>query len=172
MTQSSTIADPAESPERSDATIVMAATASGATADHREADQDAATDLSSPFAAQPPRRHSELLTAWLLLLLDGGATHCYELHRALERHRLNIDVSAVYRMLRRLERERCVESGWTGSARGPRRRSYRLTAKGRRRLEEIAALLNDLHDTFARVRVHTGTPPPANPTVVQPKEER
>lgn len=170
MTRSSTLADPAaiaEGTMRSDATIVTAATASAAKPDDREADQDAATELSAAFAPQPPRRHTELLTVWLLLLLDSGATHGYELHRALDAHRLNIDASAVYRALRRLERERCAESGWTGSAAGPRRRSYRLTAKGRRRLDEIAALVGDLHDTFARVRAHT-----APLTDVQPTEER
>ena len=154
----------------SDATIVTATTACGVKPADREAAQDAATDGSSAFAAQPPRRHSELLTAWLLLLLDAGATHGYQLHQALDAHRLNIDPSAVYRTLRRLERERCAESGWTDSTHGPRRRSYRLTAKGRRRLDEIAALLGDLHDTFARVRAHTRTPHAAD--AQPPKEQR
>lgn len=170
-----TLADPPETREGtigSDATIVTAATASAAKPADREPDRDAATDVSSPFAAQPPRRHTELLTAWLLLLLDAGGTHGYQLHRALEAQRLNIDPSAVYRTLRRLERERCVESCWTDSAAGPRRRSYRLTAEGRRALDEIAARLGDLHDTFPRVRAHTRTPHAANPTDAQPPKEK
>ncbi len=87
----------------------------------------------------------------MLLLLDSGATYGYELRRELDAHRLKIDPSVLYRTLRKLESDGWVESRWMNSVAGPRRRFYRLTAKGRRKLEEIAALITtirDVHDAF------------------------
>ncbi len=86
------------------------------------------------------------MTAWLLLLLDRGASYGYELRRDLDAHRLSVDPSVLYRSLRKLERDGWVESRWLQSAAGPRRRLYRLTAKGRRNLDDIAALIADIRD--------------------------
>ena len=95
---------------------------------------------------QPLRPHRELTTAWLLLLLDSGASYGYELRRELDAHHLSVDPSVVYRTLRKLESEGLVASRWMQSASGPRRRFYRLTAKGRRQLDEIAAVITDIRD--------------------------
>lgn len=57
----------------------------------------------------------------------------------------------MYRILRAMERDGLVESQWTPSEVGPRRRLYRLTADGRRGLAATAALIGrerDLHDAF------------------------
>lgn len=86
------------------------------------------------------------MTAWLLLLLDGGASYGYDLRRELAASDLQIDPSVMYRALRRLEREGLVESRWTRSDTGPRRRLYRLRAKGRRRLDQIAVLIGEIRD--------------------------
>jgi PadR family transcriptional regulator PadR len=86
------------------------------------------------------------MTAWLLLLLESGASYGYELRRALSATKLEIDPSVVYRALRRLERDGLVESRWTRSDSGPRRRLYRLRTKGRRQLDEIAALIVEIRD--------------------------
>ncbi len=100
-----------------------------------------------------------LLTGWLLLLLEDGACHGYELRRRIAAHRVDADRSIVYRMLRRLERDGCVESGWTESVSGPRRRLYRLTPRGRLRLEEterrIEAVRN-VQEEFMRARERAG----------------
>lgn len=96
--------------------------------------------------ARSLRPHRELTTAWLLLLLDGGASYGYELRRELDAHRLDVDPSVVYRTLRKLEHDGWVASRWTQSSTGPRRRFYRLTAEGHRRLDEIAALIADIRD--------------------------
>jgi len=93
----------------------------------------------------------ELLTAWLLLLLDSGATHGYEMARQLEAQCLHVDVSYVYRTLRKLERDGYADSQWTESAIGPRRRLYRLNAVGRSKLlqsAELIAAVRDLHERF------------------------
>lgn len=82
----------------------------------------------------------ELLAGWLLLLLlDAEMSYGYGLRRALDEHEVSADPGAMYRVLRRLEREGGVRSGWARSAAGPRRRVYRLTDDGRRRLAELAS---------------------------------
>ncbi len=94
-----------------------------------------------------------MLTAWLLLLLDDGATYGYELRRELRAHQLEIDPGTVYRRLRKLESDGWVQSRWMGSVAGPRRRFYRVTPAGRRTLDEIAGLITavrDTHDSFLR----------------------
>jgi len=93
------------------------------------------------------------MTAWLLLLLDGGATYGYDLRRELDALQLSIDPAYIYRTLRKLERDGWVQSRWMKSVAGPRRRFYRLTTKGRRNLDEIAGLIaafRDLNEAFLR----------------------
>lgn len=119
------------------------------------ADRDAG-DVTCPSPAsshEALRPDKELLAAWLLLLLGDGASYGYELRREMRARRLQIDSGNLYRWLRRLEREGSVQSWWTGSEVGPRRRAYRLTAKGRRRLDEIAGLISRMRenqDAFLR----------------------
>lgn len=91
--------------------------------------------------------------AWVLLLLDDQATYGYELRRQLAWHHLSTDPASLYRLLRQLERDGLLESRWMRPAGGPRRRLYRLTPDGRRNLDEIAGLIDDLrdvHDRFLR----------------------
>lgn len=104
----------------------------------------------APQALRPDR---DLLEAWLLLLLHEGTSHGYELRREIRGRRLRIDSGNLYRWLRRLEGEGLVHSRWTQSAVGPQRRSYRLTANGRRALAESAAVISrtrDNQDAFLR----------------------
>lgn len=86
------------------------------------------------------------MTAWLLLLLDSGASYGYELRRELDAHRLVVDPSVLYRALRKLERDGVVQSRWMKSEAGPQRRFYRLTAKGRQELADISALIAQIRD--------------------------
>ena len=107
------------------------------------------------------RPHKELLVAWLLLRLDAGPTYGYELRRALETHQLTTDAGTMYRMLGRLEGATWVQSRWLSSTIGPKRRFYRLTANGRRNLDEIAELIaaiRDSHDTYLRAYEHQHAP--------------
>lgn len=109
------------------------------------------TSTPAPDPPRPLRPHKELLTAWLLLLLDTGASYGYELRRELDAHHLVVDPSVLYRALRKLERDGAVQSRWMKSEAGPRRRFYRLTAKGRQELADTSALIaeiRDLNETF------------------------
>src|SRR5436305_15343788 len=79
----------------------------------------------------------------LLLLLRERPMHGYELIERLPD--LNggerIDVGNLYRFLRALEGEGIVESEWRADLPGPAKRTYTLTAAGRRLLERWAEAL-------------------------------
>lgn len=111
----------------------------------------------APSAQQSLRPHKELLAGWLLLQLDAGATYGYDLRRAFDALRLSPDPGALYRMLRRMEADKWVQSRWMSPAAGPRRRFYRLTSRGRRNLDEIARLIatiRDAHDSYLGAYEH------------------
>ncbi|HEV2785553.1 MAG TPA: helix-turn-helix transcriptional regulator [Solirubrobacteraceae bacterium] len=93
------------------------------------------------------RLERELLAAWLLLLLDGGASYGYGLRRRLERHGIDVEPAGMYRALRQLERDGWLESRWLAPADGPARHFYRLTRRGRRNLDEVARMITRIHDT-------------------------
>lgn len=92
-----------------------------------------------------------LLDGWLLLMLRDGESYGRALVGCLLDRGVSIESHHAYRRLRALDVEGAVASRWTASDAGPRRRSYRLTAKGRRRLSELAANLtasSQLHERF------------------------
>lgn len=110
---------------------------------------------SAPAAGPglPVRLERELLAAWLLLLLDRAPSYGYGLRRALEHHGVDVEPAGMYRALRQLERDGWLESRWLAPADGPARHFYRLTRRGRRNLDDIAGLIqriHDAHDTFMR----------------------
>lgn len=120
----------------------------------------AAPDAPLPAPSRPLRPHKELLVGWLLLQLDAGATYGYDLRRAFEALRLSPDPGAMYRMLRRLEADKWVQSRWMSAAAGPRRRFYRPTGRGRRNLDEIAqliAVIRDAHEQYLHAYEHART---------------
>ncbi len=115
--------------------------------------------LARPPASRQPSR--ELLTAWLLLLLDRKATHGYELRRQLVASGVQTEAGAMYRTLRRLETEGRAASTWEESDAGPRRRLYQVTAKGRDDLGELVeaiTITRDVHAAFLEVhQAHAAT---------------
>jgi PadR family transcriptional regulator, regulatory protein PadR len=80
--------------------------------------------------------------AVLLLLLERPA-HGYELLDALPplTGETRVDMGNLYRVLRALEEDGLVRSEWEADAPGPARRTYELTADGRRLLDEWASAL-------------------------------
>ena len=80
----------------------------------------------------------------LYLLARGDAQYGYELMAHLQEGKLTdseIDVGAVYRTLRTLERAGCVVSHWEPGPGGPNRRMYAITPVGRQHLNDWAAVL-------------------------------
>jgi len=79
----------------------------------------------------------------LLLLLRERPAHGYELLEALPTviGEARVDMGNLYRVLRALEEDGLVSSEWEADAPGPAKRTYRLTAEGRRLLDEWADAL-------------------------------
>ena len=88
-------------------------------------------------------RVERFLEPALLLLLAEQSAHGYELvDRAAELvPGERPELGGLYRVLRALEEDGLVRSEWHADAPGPARRTYELTAAGRRLLDEWAAAL-------------------------------
>ncbi len=89
--------------------------------------------------------------AHLLLLLAEQPRHGYELAESLRMSEFEgITTSTVYRELAKLEEDGLVQSFWEASqTRGPARRVYELTTKGRKALGACAVAADDLSGTLA-----------------------
>ena len=89
----------------------------------------------------------------LFLLRRKGRAHGYELATDVRQHALTdaeIEVSALYRTLRQLERNGCVTSAWDVEGSGPARRLYELTPRGREHLEEWLTVLAHMSQSMSR----------------------
>jgi PadR family transcriptional regulator, regulatory protein PadR len=83
--------------------------------------------------AQALKGHLDVL---LLATLEAGPRHGYAVRLALRDGsggRFDLPTGTIYPALHRLERAGLITGSWS-AADGRRRRSYRLTAEGRRRL--------------------------------------
>jgi DNA-binding PadR family transcriptional regulator len=108
---------------------------------------------TSSSRARALRLGQDVRIAWILLLLERGPSYGYALTRELDAQGVDADSPATYRILRRLDDAGWVSSTWTGSSRGPQRRSYELTARGRHALRDLATLIaatRDVQDQFLR----------------------
>jgi PadR family transcriptional regulator, regulatory protein PadR len=90
----------------------------------------------------------------LFLLQRKGRSHGYELAADLRKYALTdaeIEVSALYRTLRQLERNDCVTSEWEVEGSGPARRRYALTPRGEEHLREWITVLEHISRSMARL---------------------
>ena len=101
----------------------------------------------------------------LLFLLDRkGRSYGYELAGELREHALTdseIEIAALYKTLRQLEKNDCVTSAWDTAAGGPARRVYSLTSHGREHLEEWVVVLDHMSKAMARFVLKSRTAPAA-----------
>jgi poly-beta-hydroxybutyrate-responsive repressor len=88
----------------------------------------------------------------LLLLLRERPAHGYELLEQLPEvtGEGRVDMGNLYRVLRALEEDGLVTSRWEAGEPGPAKRTYELTAAGRRLLDEWAAALRRSRDRIDR----------------------
>jgi len=80
----------------------------------------------------------------LYLLCQHGTTYGYQILEEIPAVAMTdseIDVGAVYRVLRTLEQAGCVTSHWEPGPGGPNRRVYKVTRVGRQHLEDWASVL-------------------------------
>jgi PadR family transcriptional regulator, regulatory protein PadR len=88
----------------------------------------------------------------VLSVLEGGALHGYEIARRIERATggsLRFTLAALYPLLYRMEAQRRIQGSWETSPGGRRRRCYRLTPAGRKKL---APLRREWSELFAALR--------------------
>lgn len=100
--------------------------------------------------------------AFLLLALEQSPSHGYELIRRMTAFGFEaIDGGGVYRILRQLEADGLVGSGWVTSSQGPARREYALTDAGRAYLGAWAVSLRE--SQFMLDQFFSLHPPPRPP---------
>lgn len=76
----------------------------------------------------------------ILSVLEGGALHGYELARRIEqqtRGALRFTLASLYPLLYRMEQRGWVRGAWEVSGSGRRRRCYRLTPAGKKKLSPL-----------------------------------
>lgn len=123
-----------------------------------------APDRSDGARARGPEQQNPrmLVQPFLLLALEQWQSHGYELVRRLSAFGFEaLDRGSVYRILRQLERDGLVISGWDTSNDGPARRLYSLTDAGRSYLEIWASSLRayqSMLDNFFRLYLPPGAP--------------
>jgi DNA-binding PadR family transcriptional regulator len=83
------------------------------------------------FSRELKKGSPELL---ILALLEEGDRHGYEIGKLIETRshgRLQFRIGSLYPVLCRLEAKALIKGRWVEHGGGPRRRYYKLTAKGR-----------------------------------------
>src|ERR1700741_5246434 len=88
----------------------------------------------------------------VLSVLENDALHGYEIARRIERDTkssLHFTLAALYPMLYRMEKQRWIRGTWETSPNGRRRRCYRLTLAGKKKL---APLRSEWSELFAALR--------------------
>ena len=76
----------------------------------------------------------------VLSVLEGGAMHGYEIARRIEQQTkgtLRFSLAALYPMLYRMEQHEWIRGAWETSGNGRRKRCYRLTLAGRKKLSPL-----------------------------------
>jgi poly-beta-hydroxybutyrate-responsive repressor len=89
----------------------------------------------------PSGRTPLFLQPCILLLLAQRSSHGYEIVENLKEGQYmetKPDVGAVYRILRKLEKGGHVKSNWVTKEKGPAKRTYSITTKGRKLLDDWA----------------------------------
>ena len=92
--------------------------------------------------------------ALILAILDEGAGHGYQLALELEERSdgfFRFNHGTLYPILHKLEKDGLIRGSW--SEKGPRgkRKSYSLTARGRRRLAERSASWDQFIKHFSEI---------------------
>lgn len=104
-----------------------------------------------PFSKELKKGSAELL---ILALIEGRPRHGYEIGRLIvERSHgaLSYHIASLYPTLYRLEDDGLVEGRWVEKAGQRRRRYYRLTSAGRKRLATERSLWQDFFLALQRV---------------------
>src|SRR6266576_3416108 len=106
----------------------------------------------------------------ILSVLEEGPLHGYEMARRIEEQTkgaLRFTLAALYPMLYRMEQRHWIRGSWESSDNGRRRRCYRLSPAGKKRLSPLRHGWSALSQALRRLNeFETGSgasvePPPA-----------
>ncbi len=100
------------------------------------------------------QRTSTFLMPAILILLAKGTSYGYHLRDDMKKQGLQDgvpDQAAIYRLLRQMELNGTVKSQWATKSSGPARRSYQITAKGRRLLSAWAQTIEERRERLGRM---------------------
>jgi poly-beta-hydroxybutyrate-responsive repressor len=107
------------------------------------------SNASDTSNATLPRHY---LKPCLLLLLAEGPSHGYELLEQVRRMGIKgAEPGGLYRYLRAMEKEEMVSSWWEPSQAGPARRTYVLTDRGRKGLNESVQSLREVREILVKL---------------------
>jgi PadR family transcriptional regulator PadR len=90
----------------------------------------------------------------ILSVLEDGPLHGYELARRIEQQTkgaLRFTLAALYPMLYRMEQQGWIRGSWETANNGRRRRCYRLTPTGRRKLSPLRKEWAELFGALRRL---------------------
>ena len=103
------------------------------------------------FSREVKKGSAEML---ILAMLEERQRHGYEIGKLIEtrsRGAIAFQIASLYPMLYRLEKRGWIEGRWVEKAGERRRRFYRLTAEGRRVLQEQRTFWSEFIDALDRV---------------------
>ncbi len=90
----------------------------------------------------------------ILSVLEGGSLHGYEIARRIERQTrgdLRFTLASLYPLLYRMEKRGWIRGTWETSRSGRRRRAYRLTPSGRKKLSPLRQEWSELFRALRRL---------------------
>jgi transcriptional regulator len=90
----------------------------------------------------------------VLSVLEDGPLHGYELARRIEQQTkgaLHFTLAALYPMLYRMEQRGWIRGAWETSSIGRRRRCYRLTSAGKKKLSPLRREWAELFGALRRL---------------------
>ena len=88
----------------------------------------------------------------ILSVLESGALHGYEIARRIEQQtqgKLRFTLASLYPLLYRMEKQDWVRGEWQIGETGRRRRRYRLTSSGKKK---VAPLRSEWSELFRALR--------------------
>ena len=90
----------------------------------------------------------------ILSVLEAGSLHGYEIARRIDRHtrgELCFTLASLYPLLYRMEQRGWIRGVWETSPSGRRRRAYRLTPSGKKKLAPLRQEWSELFRALKRL---------------------
>jgi len=90
----------------------------------------------------------------ILSVLESGALHGYEIARRIEQQtqgQLRFTLASLYPLLYRMEKQGWVRGEWQIGETGRRRRRYRLTSSGKKKVAPLRAEWSELFQALRQL---------------------